>query len=82
MSRKCLLDFSANGAKWADDLQRAHYYSHLLRRKNLFSDVSIDLESLYEIVARYTVSCLGLDSGIGHLSLSCAIYLSGYSRTH
>lgn len=37
-----------------------NYYSHLLQRENLFADVSIDLDSLYEIVARYTVSCMGV----------------------
>ena len=37
-----------------------NYYSHLLQRGGLFKDVSIDLDSLYEIVARYTVSCMGV----------------------
>jgi hypothetical protein len=37
-----------------------NYYSHLLQRKGLFEDISLDLDSLYEIVARYTVSCMGV----------------------
>ena len=37
-----------------------NFYSHLLQSKGLFEDISLDLDSLYEIVARYTVSCMGV----------------------
>jgi hypothetical protein len=37
-----------------------HYYSNLLRTRGLFSDISLPIEQLYELIARYTYTCLGV----------------------
>ena len=37
-----------------------HYYSHLLSTQGLFEDINLDVSHLQEIIARYTLTCIGV----------------------
>ena len=37
-----------------------HYFSYLLKSQNIYEDVELDVESLHELMARYTVACMGV----------------------
>ena len=40
--------------------QLRHYYAQLLKERALFESNDLDIDSVWEIVSRYTISCLGL----------------------
>jgi hypothetical protein len=40
--------------------QLRHYYAQLLKNRGIFDDNRLDVDSIWEIVSRYTLSCLGI----------------------